>query len=62
MAVIVDNQVVEPYGMISDGKAYVQYEVIRDNINDRFYWDPNENILLYTLPNSFLSASSLDGL
>lgn len=56
MAVIVDNQVVEPYGMISDGKAYVQYEVIRDNINDRFYWDPNENILLYTLPNDTVSV------
>ena len=51
MAVIVDNQVVEPYGMISDGKAYVQYEIIRDYVNSRFYWDPNENVLLYTLPN-----------
>lgn len=56
MAVIVDNQIVEPYGMIADGKAYVQYEVIRDNINSRFYWDPNENILLYTLPNDTVSV------
>lgn len=56
MAVIVDNQIVEPYGMIAEGKAYVQYEVIRDNINSRFYWDPNENILLYTLPNDTVSV------
>lgn len=56
MAVIVDNQIVEPYGMVADGKAYVQYEVIRDNINSRFYWDPNENILLYTLPNDTVSV------
>lgn len=56
MAVIVDNQVVEPYGMISDGKAYVQYEIIRDYVNERFYWDPNENVLLYTLPNDTVSV------
>lgn len=56
MAVIVDNQVVEPYGMLSDGKAYVQYEVIRDYVNSRFYWDPNENVLLYTLPNDTVSV------
>ena len=49
LAVIVDDQVAEPHGMIADGKAYVQYEIVRDYINDRFYWDPNENVLLYTL-------------
>ena len=50
MAITVDDQIVEPHGMISDGKAYVQYEVVRDYINSRFYWDANENKLLYTLP------------
>ena len=42
--------------MISDGKLYVQYDVIRDYVNSRFYWDPNENILLYTLPNDMVSV------
>ena len=36
MAITVDDQIVEPHGMISDGKAYVQYEVVRDYINSRF--------------------------
>ena len=40
MAITVDDQIVEPHGMISDGKAYVQYEVVRDYINSRFYWMP----------------------
>lgn len=56
MAVIVDNQVVEPSGMIAEGKAYVQYETVRDRINSRFYWDPSENILLYTLPNDTVTV------
>lgn len=50
LAITINNEVVEPHGMISDGKAYVQYETVRDYISDRYYWDPNENILLYTLP------------
>ena len=46
LAITVDNQVVEPLGMIADGKAYIQYEIVRDHINSRFYWDPNENLSL----------------
>ncbi|MGN1166327.1 MAG: glycosyl hydrolase family 18 protein [Lachnospiraceae bacterium] len=56
LAIIVNNEIVEPNGMISDGKAYVQYEIVRDYINCRFYWDPNENILLYTLPKDIVSV------
>lgn len=56
LAITVDNQVVEPHGMIADGKAYIQYDVVRNYINSRFYWDPNENILLYTLPNDMVSV------
>ncbi len=56
MAVIIDNEIVEPHGMMSDGKAYLQYELVRDYVNGRFYWDPNENVLLYTLPNDTVSV------
>lgn len=56
VAITVDNQVVKPHGMIADGKAYVQYEIVRDYINSRFYWDPNENVLLYTLPKDMVTV------
>ena len=56
LAITVNDQVLEPRGMISDGKAYVEYSIVRDYINGRFYWDPNENILLYTLPNDMVSV------
>ncbi|MDY2612915.1 MAG: glycosyl hydrolase family 18 protein [Lachnospiraceae bacterium] len=56
VAITVDNQVVEPHGMVSDGKVYVQYDVVRNYINSRFYWDPNENVLLYTLPNDMVTV------
>lgn len=56
LAIVVNNEVVDPKGMIADGKAYIQYEIVRDYINSRFYWDPNENILLYTLPKDMVSV------
>ena len=56
LAITVDDQVVEPHGMIADGKAYVQYDIVRDYINSRFYWDPNENVLLYTLPKDMVTV------
>lgn len=54
MGVTIDNEVVGAYGMKVDGQVYVSYEVVRDYLNSRFYWDPNENILLYTLPEAMI--------
>lgn len=56
LAITVNDEVLEAKGMISDGKAYVEYGIVRDYINERFYWDANENILLYTLPNDIVSV------
>ncbi len=63
LAVVVDNLVVGPSedgiarGKIFDGTPYVEYSVVRDYINERFYWDSNENLLLYTLPNGSVSVN-----
>jgi len=56
IAITIDNEVLEPAGRIIDGVAYLQYETVRDYVNDRFYWDPNENVLLYTLPEGIVSV------
>lgn len=56
LAITINNEIVEPHGMISEGKAYVQYETVRDHISNRFYWDSNENKLLYTLPKDIVSV------
>ena len=56
LAVIVNNQVIKddeeqiPSGKIIDGEAYVEYSIVRKQINERFYWDPNESVMLYTMP------------
>jgi len=56
LAVIVDNEVLGASGIMLDGKPYVEYSVVRDYLNGRFYVDFNENILLYTLPQGTIRA------
>lgn len=50
LAIVIDNKIVGNQGILIDGKPYVEYAVVRDYLNKRFYLDRNENILLYTLP------------
>ena len=68
LAVVVDDQIMgardagtqessSAGGKFYDGIPYVEYSVVRNYINERFYWDSNENILLYTLPNGSVSVS-----
>lgn len=56
LAVVVDNKVLGAKGIMLDGRAYVEYSVVRDYLNGRFYVDHNENILLYTLPEGTITA------
>ena len=39
LAITIDNEVVGAEGMIYDGKPYVEYAVVRDYLNRRFYLD-----------------------
>lgn len=50
LAVIIDDEVIKIPGILIEGRPYLEYSVVRDYLNDRFYLDVNENILLYTLP------------
>ena len=62
LAIIVNDQAMGTLdehtagGKIFDGVPYVEYSVVRDYINSWFYWDYNENVLLYTLPNGSVSV------
>lgn len=56
IAIIVNDKVVPANGRIIDGEPYIEYSVVRDYLNSRFYWDPNENVMLYTLPKDMISV------
>lgn len=56
VAVIVDDEILGASGRIVDGKPYIEYSVVRDYLNERFYVDGNENVLLYTLANGSIET------
>ena len=58
LAVILDNQKQEMPGKYMDGHAYLNYEFVHDELNQRFYWDANENILRYTTPSDVISVDA----
>ena len=56
LAIIIDNEIVGTQGIMLDGKPYLEYSIVREYLNSRFYVDMNENILLYTLPEGTIRA------
>jgi len=57
-AIILNNEVIGTGGRIIDGVPYIEYSLLRSYINNRVYWDSNEHILLYSLPEETLSFAA----
>lgn len=58
VAITVNGTVYETYGTLINDHVYLDYKFVHDHINSRFYWDANENILLYTTANDVISAKA----
>lgn len=58
MAIILDNQRIEEKAKSWEGHVYLEYEMVHDKLNPRFYWDANENILRYVTPSDVISVNA----
>ena len=58
VALILNNEVLTAQGRMIDGYVYLDFNTVHDLINDRFYWDTNENKLLYTTATDLISADA----
>ena len=56
-AIVMNHEIISEQAVIRDGIVYLPYEIVRDVFNSRFYWDHNENLLLYTTPEDVISAA-----
>lgn len=56
-AIVLNNARVETRGLIIDGRVYLPESFVKAQLNDKFYWDEHENLLLYTMPTEVISAS-----
>ncbi|MDF2887934.1 MAG: glycoside hydrolase family 18 [Lacrimispora sp.] len=56
VAVYLNENLQETKGLFIEGQTYLPISWINDNLNERFYWDSNEKLLVYTLPDSIVYA------
>ena len=57
MAIVLDDVLLDAKGIYIDGEPYIDYTTVHDALNERFYWDGNENVLLYTTPDDLITVN-----
>lgn len=55
---IMQDSIYEKKGLYIDGAVYIDFDTVTNHFNKRFYWDNNENVLIYTLPNAVIKAEA----
>ena len=58
VAITLNNTVLDTHATMINGYIYLDYNLVHDALNSRFYWDTNENILLYTSASKVISAKA----
>ena len=56
LAVIIQDEKIEQKGIVLDGRPYVSTDIVKEYLNDRFYWDSAENLYIYTTPTEMITA------
>lgn len=57
IAILLQDQLVKDRAIIDNNVIYLKFEFVKDKINNRFYWDNNENILIFTTPTDIIKAA-----
>lgn len=57
-AIVLNHEIIDQQAVIKNGTAYLDYQIVKELLNNRFYWDENENLLLYTTSTDVVSAAA----
>ena len=58
VALFLDNELQGEKGIYEDGQVYLPVDWVDDHINQRFYWDDGEKLLVYALPEEIVYADA----
>lgn len=58
MVLVMQDELLEEKGLLENGTAYLSYEAVKTWLNNRFYWDSSENLMLYTTPEDVIQAAA----
>ena len=56
VAIILQNSLINDRAVIEEGILYVEFDFVKEYLNSRFYWDNNENVLIFTTPTDVIKA------
>ena len=57
-AILYNYERQEQTGIYENGQTYLPVSWVNDHINERFYWDSMENLLVYALPDQIVYADA----
>ena len=66
-AIVVEDHIAQEHAQIYDGNVYIDYTLVQNELNSRFYWDASVGLLLFTTPTRVFeiapntSAYAIDG-
>ena len=66
-ALVVEDHIAQEHAQIYDGNVYIDYTLVQNELNSRFYWDASVGLLLFTTPTQVFeiapntSAYAIDG-
>lgn len=60
-ALVVNDEILGSFGIVRDGKIYIDYNAVSQYFNSDFYWDSSVNSLLLTMPSGTQAWSPEDG-
>lgn len=55
MALIVQDELAEYKGILDNGTPYLDYRAVKEYLNERFYWDADANLMVYTTPTDIIN-------
>lgn len=61
VALMLDNEYQETKALVSNGVYYIDLDMVTSLFNKNFYFDKNEKLLLYSLPEETLRADAASG-
>ena len=57
-AILYNYERQEQTGIYENGQTYLPVSWVNDHINERFYWDSTEDLLVYALPDQIVYADA----
>ena len=58
VSIVWNDEVQDAEGIYEENQVYLPLDWVNDNLNERFYWDSNEELLVYALPDSIVYADA----